>query len=338
MAVLARRRNLATIACAALMAATGAGCMLLGGSKGERHLAFSHEIHVRGQGLACANCHADAKRKDDPGMPSLDQCTTCHEEIDAEKPNEKHVDTLFQDETFRALHASALDKELVFSHKRHATAGLECATCHSGIETNERVVASMHLTMDSCTRCHTTKAVPAECATCHREVDAHWAPDSHHHNWKRAHGGIVRSRSAETADRCALCHTESTCVACHLDEPPENHNNFWRLKGHGLAAMIDRENCAACHQSDSCERCHREVIPQTHVGMWSSVKATHCLSCHLPLSSNGCVACHKDTPGHLTAQPKPPDHFPGQNCRQCHGTFAPLPHVDNGSDCNACHF
>jgi hypothetical protein len=319
------------------MVVTGAGCMLFRGTS-ERHLAFSHEIHVRGQGLACANCHADVKRSDHPGMPSADQCSTCHEEIDAEKPPEKRVETLFHDEAFQAAHASALGNELVFSHKLHATAGLDCSVCHTGIETNERVVASMHLTMDACTRCHATKAVPAECATCHREIDAHWAPDSHHHNWKREHGGIVRARSRETADRCTLCHTESTCVACHLDEPPENHNNFWRLKGHGLAAMIDRQNCAACHESDSCDRCHREVIPQTHVGMWSSVKATHCLSCHLPLSANGCVACHKDTPGHLAAQPKPPDHFPGQNCRQCHGTFAPLPHVDNGSDCNACHF
>jgi hypothetical protein len=25
------------------------------------------------------------------------------------------------------------------------------------------------------------------------------------------------------------------------------------------------------------------------------------------------------------------------NCRQCHGMTAPLPHVDKGDDCNACH-
>jgi hypothetical protein len=28
---------------------------------------------------------------------------------------------------------------------------------------------------------------------------------------------------------------------------------------------------------------------------------------------------------------------PSMNCRLCHGAGVPLPHVDNGSDCNSCH-
>jgi hypothetical protein len=335
----ASRRTLASRIAAAFMLVSAGSCMWLGSLVSRDHsLAFDHEQHVKGQGLSCINCHQNAKRADDPGMPALDQCMTCHEEIDADKPAEKHVDTLFRDDKFNARHADRLPAEAVFSHKRHTTADLDCGTCHTGIETNTRITADMHVSMDRCTQCHASRNVPAECATCHREIATNWPPESHHHNWKKMHGGVVREASDATADRCTLCHTESTCVACHKDEPPENHNNFWRLRGHGLAAMIDRQNCAACHEPDSCERCHRDAIPQNHMGLWSSTKATHCLACHTPLRDTGCAACHKDTPGHLQAQPKPPDHYPGQNCRQCHGVFAPLPHVDNGSDCNSCHF
>jgi hypothetical protein len=344
MAVLADRsqrlspRGIARLTALALMLVTAGGCMWFDKLGGDHGLAFDHELHVKQQGLSCINCHQDAKRADDPGMPGLDQCMTCHEEIDPAKAPEKHVDTLFHGEKFDAHHASQLTSEVVFSHKRHTTANLECGACHTGIEKNQRITADMRVTMDNCTRCHSSVQVATDCSTCHREVAQNWAPDTHHHNWKKMHGGVVRAESDATVDRCTLCHTESTCAACHKSEPPESHNNFWRLRGHGVAAMIDRQNCAACHESDSCERCHRDAIPQNHVGMWATTKATHCLSCHAPLRDTGCAACHQDTPSHLQALPKPPDHYIGQNCRQCHGIFAPLPHVDNGSDCNSCHF
>jgi hypothetical protein len=329
----------ATRAAAVLVLASAAGCMLIDRMfSGNQPLAFSHKLHVHDQGLACINCHQDVKRKDEPGLPALDECMACHEEIDASKPDDKKIASLFADEQFKARHAAALSAEVVFSHKLHATANQECGTCHVDIEANERITADAGFSMSVCTSCHADQKVATACATCHREIRDSWPPENHHHNWKKAHGGVVRAETGKTMDRCELCHTESKCVACHKDEPPQNHNNFWRLRGHGITAMIDRQNCAACHTPDSCERCHREAIPSNHVGLWSSVKATHCLACHLPLQGEGCAACHKNTNSHLQAHPKPPDHFPGLNCRQCHnGTLAPMPHVDNGSDCNACH-
>jgi hypothetical protein len=138
------------------------------------------------------------------------------------------------------------------------------------------------------------------------------------------HGQAVRAASQALADRCSLCHTESTCTTCHQESPPENHNNFWRIRGHGIAAQMDRGNCATCHRADSCDRCHAEVLPQNHGGRF-------------PLQSNGCIVCHKGTPSHALATPLPPSHNPGMNCRQCHGVDQPLPHVDNGANCTMCH-
>jgi hypothetical protein len=73
---------------------------------------------------------------------------------------------------------------------------------------------------------------------------------------------------------------------CHRSEPPESHNVFWHLRGHGIAAMIDRENCAACHETDSCDQCHRNNTPRNHVAGWGEPRDLHCLTCHFPLSSD----------------------------------------------------
>lgn len=327
----------ATWICGALMLASAAGCMLLDKLGGrEKRFAFSHALHVKDQGLECINCHQDAKRTDEPGMPALDGCLACHEEIDAKKPEEKRVVRLFEGETFKALHAGALASEVRFSHKLHARKQ-ECSACHAAVETGSQVEKESGLAMDTCTRCHDAQAVDGRCATCHTQIDASWAPENHHHEWMKLHGGVVRADTGATADGCALCHSESTCVTCHKEEAPESHTNHFRLRGHGIASMMDRQTCAACHEPDSCDRCHRDTLPQNHTGLWGGTRSNHCVVCHFPLRAEGCVVCHADAPSHLSARPKPPDHTPVMICRQCHGITQALPHADKGDDCNACH-
>ena len=333
-----RRAAIVASACASISLACVAGCMLLGAPRAKT-FGFDHRLHVGEQGLECINCHQEARRSDDPGMPEPEACEVCHEEIDAEKGPESRVARLFDGETFRALHAAKLADENVFSHARHVAAGVECSACHADVAEGERVTADMRLSMDDCVGCHARRGVAGECATCHREIDADWAPASHADHWMRAHGRVVRGGCERTDEDCGLCHSESTCVACHKVLPPENHDVHWRLRGHGVVARIDRESCAACHARDSCERCHAETPPQSHVGSFGAPLATHCFSCHFPLRGEGCVVCHQDTRSHRLAAPKPDDpfHARGMDCRQCHGVGAPLPHVDNGDDCNACH-
>ncbi len=303
---------------------------------GQRPLAFNHAIHAK-EGLECSDCHAGAAESDEPGLPSRPQCMLCHENLDKDKPPERHVVTLFSETKFQAQHAARLDDELIFSHRAHVARGEECASCHRGIDSNVRIGPEIRVTMDDCTACHASKGGSQECAACHREVRKDEKPASHHHNWRRMHGGAVRAGSEEVADRCTLCHNESSCTSCHADSPPENHNGFWRTRGHGIAAEMDRDNCAVCHRPDSCARCHADTTPLSHTGMWGATRDTHCLACHFPLQSNTCAVCHKGTPSHELATPMPPWHNAGMNCRQCHGVTQPLPHVDNRATCTMCH-
>jgi len=314
------------------------GCALIGSLSGEDEFAFSHALHVGEEGLDCLTCHENLAVSDEPGMPAADTCFLCHDLIDEEKPPERRIDQLFADGTLMASHVSRLDGEVLFSHLAHVDAGLDCAACHEGIEESTAPTRDLAVTMDDCTACHAEHAAGDDCATCHSVVARTWAPDSHERSWTELHGRMVRARDPALENRCSLCHEESSCAQCHAVEPPRNHDNHWRLRGHGLMARMDRDNCAVCHEPAECNRCHDQARPASHTGMWGGQRSTHCLSCHFPLRGESCAACHQGTPSHGLAPPKPSWHDPGMNCRSCHvqGTGL-MRHVDDGTNCNLCH-
>jgi hypothetical protein len=320
------------------------GCMLVGALvQSERPFAFSHRLHVEEEGLECGDCHGTWEDLEDPGMPRAAQCALCHKDLDAEKPPELQVASLFEGERFRAARAGHQSDEILFSHQKHATRGLDCTACHAEVASDEGTLAqrgaALRMTMDACLDCHAESSGPrdSECAACHAEIRSGVAPPSHSANWTRYHGTFVRGRTNERAGQCALCHTQTDCTSCHQIELPESHNNYWRRRGHGLTASMDRDSCATCHDTDSCQRCHDETRPMSHTGAWGEPQDRHCLACHEPLRANSCVVCHAATPSHDQATPLPPDHLPSMDCRLCHGNGQPLPHVDNGQTCTSCH-
>ena len=331
-----RRWRRTSIALLAFGGAT-AGCTLIGAfSASPTPFGFNHAVHAK-EGIDCNDCHAPAEGQDRPSMPIRGGCNLCHEAIDAEKPPERRIDGLFDGEDYKAQRVTALSDEIVFSHARHTAKAIECGSCHVGIATNTFVDASLAVTMDSCRACHRQESTANECATCHQRLRADVPPDTHAMLWLRTHGVTVRAHDQARINDCGLCHKESSCRDCHQAMLPQNHNNYFRLRGHGLYARMDRQSCVACHRPDSCDTCHAATRPLNHTGTFASTLQTHCLGCHLPVADTDCATCHKGTPSHALAAPKPVGHTAGLNCRQCHGVGQPLPHVDNGDDCNACH-
>lgn len=322
---------------AALCGALGIASCALMNADAEEVYAFSHRLHVEGQGIDCSVCHKTDGDAPLPTMPGPGLCLLCHKEGDAAKPQERRIHVLFDDDVFRATHASRLGEEIVFDHRAHLARDQDCASCHTGIASNERLTTADAITMEDCVACHSRYRPEEACSVCHERIDQRWEPESHQREWTAMHGPLVRSGTTLEAGRCELCHTEATCVQCHQEQKPQNHDNFWRIRGHGVAASIDRQNCWTCHRDDYCQRCHMEVQPISHTGTFGSPRNTHCLGCHFPLNNQGCITCHQSTPSHFTAPPKPPDHNPAMNCRLCHGQGAPLMHVDDGTDCNLCH-
>ncbi len=316
---------------------------------------FSHRVHVIDQGLDCAMCHMTEEGDSRPLPVDLAQCALCHDSLDEEQPEHKRAAAFFVVDPAAGPDAAPTPRrvlprfkdEVIFDHTSHAALlGDNCLACHVGMDESDGLDADDALTMASCVKCHEAEGRQDTCAVCHTEVDIHWRPGTHGapgaptgpgNAWMRLHGEFSRDPHPPTESDCALCHTQSSCTECHQTMQPASHDEHFRLRGHGILADLDRESCFVCHRADSCNACHQTARPISHHGAFGSPVNHHCVGCHLPLAGEGCYTCHKDTPSHRLAAPQPPDHVPGANCRLCHGVGAPLPHVDDGSNCAACH-
>ena len=142
-------------------------------------------------------------------------------------------------------------------------------------------------------------------------------PGSHKGNWLEFHGKTVGAEGnspGQPGKACLLCHDRTDCITCHSTTMPRDHNNTWRVRGHGLMADGNRERCLACHRQDYCIRCHSETAPRTHTASWRS---RHCTWCHYGSGlapADNCVVCHKTAP-HTSA---PHAVSPTMNCLLCH--------------------
>lgn len=321
----------------ALLALSASGCLVMDQlgwmSSGP---AFSHKLHVEGEELYCIDCHMGYLDNEDAGAPRLKACMLCHEDFDEDAQPEYRAAAFYEDGKLIRQRVNALDLEVEFSHLEHVAEDEDsCLECHAEIVGSDSIEPWMAMDMRDCVECHEALGEETSCESCHSEIRADVAPRTHDGNWDRFHGHDVRNKSSVTVARCDMCHEESTCTTCHLEEMPQNHNNFWRRRSHGLMARMDRENCAACHQPDYCDRCHQEAVPQSHNGLWGSSRNTHCYGCHESDAQQSCFICHEaGTPSHSMAPPKPPGHNPVSDCRACHMI---IPHVDNGANCNSCH-
>ena len=274
-------------------------------------LIVNHKGHAENE-VDCASCHGEPSEQAFARPAPLDfmsSCMTCHEE--------------------RAV-------------------ANECATCHK--EARADVKPAGHTADflrshgqqapadwragkgESCALCH---EVPQDCTACHAQTK----PPSHKEAQFRLLHGRGENDSLDSVfgdTSCALCHKKQMCVTCHQTTKPRSHTSVWERRLHGIDASVERQSCQTCHKQDVCISCHQSTEPISHRGNWGSGQQTHCLSCHDPLTSTGCYACHKNTLGHLSATPLPLGlpHSAATDCRTCHTV---IPHFDDGGNCRRCH-
>ncbi|MCB9870071.1 MAG: hypothetical protein H6837_09460 [Planctomycetes bacterium] len=337
MAILTRRTVLIALGSVAL----GACLFPLPNSRTEVETPspFSHAVHVGQQKLECRLCHHSMIEGETPTMPGPQVCRVCHAKVDQNKAPVHRLAAYFGgDAQFRRARTNAPHGDVHFSHRHHGSAAkLSCADCHGDVSTRKGLPPTV-TAKATCMGCHAERGASNDCATCHAVIRKDIRPTSHDVGWEKRHGAVVRARSAPDSGRCTLCHSESRdCNTCHHEQRPRDHTLYFRRRGHGLCASIDRSRCATCHTSNSCDRCHQTTRPLSHNAGWAGTSQGHCVGCHFPLRGEGCHVCHKSTPSHALATPLPSGHNPAANCRMCHGVSAPLPHPDNATSCTACH-
>lgn len=299
---------------------------------------FDHATHAEEMG--CVDCHEGAEDEDRAGMPDGELCSDCHDPDMDDEGVTARIKAYGKASGDGARWPSPAVRgpsyaDVTFSHAVHVGGvDVACTECHPGAEESAAANPGGPMAMAACERCHEERGAPSGCATCHERLARDTRPPNHGAGWPLHHGPVSRNPDpGRVQEQCSLCHTQSDCDSCHAQTEPRDHTDAFRVATHGLAAAIDRSRCMACHQSDSCERCHEVSPPRSHRAGWGSPRDRHCFACHLPVSGEGCVVCHKGTPSHeALSPPQPAWHTPALDCRECHPT-----HPDNGQDCNLCH-
>lgn len=160
----------------------------------KQPIFFNHVIHAGSFQIPCQHCHADARRSEYAGLPSVERCMGCHKIVGAsDNPEIRKIhDYAKRGAPIPWVRVFKVPEFTYFPHKAHVRAGVECQTCHGPIErmrvvgaqTGQSIVhdlksliglrkGSPPLTMGWCIDCHreenkrrNTKA-PLDCVTCH---------------------------------------------------------------------------------------------------------------------------------------------------------------------------
>ena len=155
---------------------------------------FSHVINAGSFGISCQYCHADARRSEYAGLPSVERCMGCHKIVGAQdNPEIAKIHGYWQRrEPIPWVRVFKLPEFTYFTHKAHVRAALACQTCHGpvermrvvGAETGPNLLNDLKnlvglkptpppLSMGWCVECHRREnatrgaRAPLDCVTCH---------------------------------------------------------------------------------------------------------------------------------------------------------------------------
>ena len=141
------------------------------GTTPEQPINFSHRIHAGDFEIPCMYCHTQARRSISAGVPSVNKCVGCHNEIATDRPQIRKVINYFDNkEPIPWVKVHDLPDFVYFPHKRHVQADVACQTCHGPVETMEKVTRMAPVKMGECLACHKENEVEhgLDCWTCHK--------------------------------------------------------------------------------------------------------------------------------------------------------------------------
>ena len=247
------------------------------------NIRFSHKAH---QKTPCGRCHPKAASAQPiasgPDVVGMKACFDCHRNSQCRRCHLVNVDgRMFTDFAGQKLvppdwlRGPSHGVEWAGTHARQAGSDSRyCAACHQDrfcrdCHTGSRRPRNVHpgdwltshgvstrLDSPSCKGCHRKQSF---CITCHRRSGV--APDSPPKSRpvggrSRYHDGMENNTLMRRAKRdittCVSCHSESSCVACHIQYKPHPANFSRKCKA--LAAR-NRRACAKCHRNNPARFC-----------------------------------------------------------------------------------
>jgi Cytochrome c7 and related cytochrome c len=155
----------------------------------EQPIFFSHKIHAGDNQIPCQYCHNYVAKSTTAGVPSLQRCMGCHNQVAGRDVQYKAINIQKEIQKLKGyweksqaegisqiqwIRVHNLPEYVHFTHKRHILHGFECKTCHGEIQEMDVVHTVHKLEMGWCIGCHEANAKDQEqltylkdCATCH---------------------------------------------------------------------------------------------------------------------------------------------------------------------------
>jgi len=135
----------------------------------EQPIPFPHTVHAGQLQIPCGYCHAFIERSRHAGAPPLEICMGCHRSIATDREEIRMLTRHFEEKRpVEWKRVYALPDFIYFSHKRHVTAGVACASCHGNVAGMGKVRRVNELVMGWCVSCHRVRGASRDCATCHK--------------------------------------------------------------------------------------------------------------------------------------------------------------------------
>jgi hypothetical protein len=174
------------------------------GAAPQQPLPFSHQHHVRDDGIDCRYCHTSVENSSFAGLPSSDICMTCHSQLFRQVALFSPLhESLRSGRRLQWTRVHDLPDFVYFDHRAHVSHGVPCKECHGRID-------QMPLT---------ARVQPMEmqwCLSCHRDPAAHLVTPSQVFSMQ------ARTASSDSERRALLAHYRvldtrrlTDCSTCH---------------------------------------------------------------------------------------------------------------------------
>jgi hypothetical protein len=171
----------------------------------EQPVPFSHQHHVRDDGIDCRYCHASVETSPTAGIPPLETCMTCHSQLFTDAPVLAPLVAAYRSRkplAWQRVHD--LPDFVFFDHAIHVNKGVGCTTCHGPVDRMPLTWRVASLDMQWCLDCH--RAPENHLRPLARVFDVDWRPSRD----QRAQGLALKRayhiRDARQLTDCSTCH------------------------------------------------------------------------------------------------------------------------------------
>lgn len=165
-------------------------------------LEFDHRHHIRDDAIDCRYCHFSVETSPSAGMPPVEVCMSCHNQIWNNSPLLDPLrEAYFTGRPLAWQRVHNLPEFVYFDHSIHVNKGVGCESCHGRVDRMAYVYQQAPMSMEWCLDCHRS---PQEHLRPRSEITTMgYRPQGNPH---QAGKRLAEEYSVRSLVHCSACH------------------------------------------------------------------------------------------------------------------------------------